>query len=66
MNRRYPTTREPMFPDITRKIANLVYYGDRTDEEILSSLGKEVDEKVVTSRWVLFMTKMARDGQDIL
>jgi hypothetical protein len=59
-------TRDPMFPDLIRRIANLVYYGDKSDEEVLADLGDAVDGVNVTDRWVRFMANMVRKGKDVM
>ena len=58
-------TRDPMFPDLIRRISNLVYYGDAGDEEILFDLGTVVDEANVTTRWVKFIADMVRKGKEV-
>jgi hypothetical protein len=59
-------TRDPMFPDLIRRIANLVYYGDKSDEEVLADLGNAVDGVNVSDRWVRFMANMVRKGKDVM
>jgi len=59
-------TREPMFPDLINRITNMVYYGDKSDEEILSDLGPEVSENPKMVRWAKFIADMVRKGKDVM
>lgn len=59
-------TREPMFPDLINRITNMVYYGDKSDEEILSSLGLEASENPKMARWAKFIADMVRKGKDVM
>jgi hypothetical protein len=59
-------TREPMFPDLINRITNMVYYGDKPDEEILADLGPEVSENPKMVRWAKFIADMVRKGKDVM
>jgi len=59
-------TREPMFLDLVNRISNLVYYGDKSDEEILADLGPMVSSNEKMTRWVKFIANMVRKGKDVL
>lgn len=56
-------TRKPMNQKVADRIADLAGYGDMADDEILAALGNQVDNVLVTPRWVKFMANMARQGR---
>jgi hypothetical protein len=60
------STREPMFPGLINRITNLVYYGDKSDEEILADLGPEVASNPKMTRWAKFIADMVRKGKDVM
>jgi hypothetical protein len=65
-DRKKVNTREPMFPELVRRIANHVYYGDAGDDEIIFDLGDAIDGVNVTERWVKFIADMVRKGKDVI
>lgn len=60
------STREPMFPGLINRITNLVYYGDKSDEQILADLGPEVADSPKMARWAKFIADMVRKGKDVM
>jgi hypothetical protein len=54
------------FPNLVNRITNLVYYGDKPDEEILADLGPEVSENPKMVRWAKFIADMVRKGKDVM
>jgi len=60
------STRSPMFPDLINRITNLVYYGEKTDDEILADLGASVTSNPKMVRWVKFIADMVRKGKDAI
>lgn len=55
------STRKPMHPELVGRITNLALYG-LEDQEILDKVQADIDEKAVTTRWVLFIARVARMG----
>lgn len=59
-------TRAPMFPELINRITNLVYYGEKSDEEILADLGPEATSNPKMIRWIKFIADMVRKGKEIM